>query len=230
MIDREVGDEAFVQQIGIERGQLLGQEHALVDHRAAAQRADIEIVDVLFQQAPFDAPADDVEVAFKVRIADAAPVIDHDLLDLGPRGVGLFADDGGVDRHLAPAVDVVTEVQDFGLDDGAAGLLGRKIVLGQKHHADREPALGGFVTRAGNVFLEEDLRDLHVDAGAVAGLAVGVDGAAVPDRLERIDARHDHGPPGLTIDRRNQADAAGIVLVGRIVKALGLQPAGVFSP
>ena len=42
-------------------------------------------------------------------------------------------------------------------------------------------------TRALDLALEEVLRDLDVDAGAVAGLAVGVDRAAVPDRLQRLD-------------------------------------------
>ena len=37
-----------------------------------------------------------------------------------------------------------------------------------------------------DMLAEEILRDLDVDAGAVAGLAVGVDGAAVPDGLQRV--------------------------------------------
>src|SRR3712207_7710081 len=41
--------------------------------------------------------------------------------------------------------------------------------------------------RSLDLALEEVLRDLDVDAGAVAGLAVGVDGASVPDRLERLN-------------------------------------------
>src|SRR3546814_13697931 len=38
----EIRGEAVVQQIGIERRELLGEEHALVDDRAAGQRADVE--------------------------------------------------------------------------------------------------------------------------------------------------------------------------------------------
>ena len=58
-----------------------------------------------------------------------------------------------------------------------------------------------------------DLRvaDLDVNAGAVAGLAVGVHGAAMPDRLERLDAGFHHLAPRLAVVRRDQPDAAGIV-------------------
>ena len=53
--------------------------------------------------------------------------------------------------------------------------------------------------------------------GAVAGLAVGIDRAAVPDRLQRIDAGLHHVAPGAAVQRRDQADAAGIVFVLRAV-------------
>ena len=49
-----------------------------------------------------------------------------------------------------------------------------------------------------------------MDARAVAGLAVGIDRAAMPYRLQRIDARHDHVAPSLAVERHDQADAAGV--------------------
>jgi hypothetical protein len=80
------------------------------------------------------------------------------------------------------------------------------------------------------------MRDLHVDAGAVAGLAVGIDRAAVPHRLQRLDPHQHDLAPRLAVDRRDHADAAGIVLVGRIVEpgrgellrlmVIGLSPVG----
>ena len=64
---------------------------------------------------------------------------------------------------------------------------------------------------------EEILRHLQMDAGAVAGLAVGVDRAAMPDRFQRLDGADDDFAPRLAVDGRDQAHAAGIVfLIGRI--------------
>ena len=56
-----------------------------------------------------------------------------------------------------------------------------------------------------------------MDAGAVAGLAVGVDRAAMPDRFQRVDAGLHDIAAGLAVERGDKADAAGIVLVFRTV-------------
>ena len=82
---------------------------------------------------------------------------------------------------------------------------------------------------ARHVLAEEVLRDLDVQAGAVAGLAVGVDRAAVPDRLERGDAGLDDLAPRLAVDRDDQADAAGIVLLAWIVKPLRGEAGGLVT-
>ena len=80
------------------------------------------------------------------------------------------------------------------------------------------------------IFLEELLRDLDMDAGAVAGLAVGIDGAAMPDRLQRRDAGLHHLPPRLAVDGRDESDAAGIMLFGGIVHAVRGEMRGVAAP
>ena len=56
-----------------------------------------------------------------------------------------------------------------------------------------------------------------MDAGAVAGLAVGIDRAAMPDRLQRIDAGLHHVAALFAVQRRDQADAAGVVLLRGVV-------------
>ena len=82
------------------------------------------------------------------------------------------------------------------------------------------PSLPGPSTRAGapDMVLEEILRDLHMDAGPVAGLAVGIDRAAMPDRLQRRDRRLHHLAARLAVERGDEPDAAGVMLVGRIVE------------
>ncbi len=209
--------EPLVGQVGVEGGQLFGQEHALVDQRARRQRTDVEIIDLLGPHRLFDAAADDVEVQLELFVGDVLVVADDDLFDLGPGRVGLFADDVDVHRHLTPAVDVVAEGQDLGLDDAAAGFLRIQADARQEHLADRQIVVGRAVADDLDVVLEELLRDLDMDAGAVAGLAVGVHGAAMPDRLQRLDALLDHRAARLAVDRGDEADAAGVMLILRVV-------------
>ena len=59
-----------------------------------------------------------------------------------------------------------------------------------------------------------------MDAGPVAGLAVGVDRAAVPDRLERLDPGLDDIAPRNPVYRGDQTDAAAIVLQRRVVETV----------
>ena len=118
--------------------------------------------------------------------------------------------------------DRVAEAQDLGLDDGAAALLRAEVGARQEHHADRDaPDLRALAAGVADMLLEEVLRDLDVDARAVAGLAVGVDGAAVPHRLQRIDARRDHVAASLAVQRHDEPDAAGIEFLGGVVAVGG---------
>ena len=221
MEHREAGDEARVLQVGIKHRQLFGQEQPLVDDRPARQRADVKAVDVLGQHLLLDAPADQEQLALELVVAHVLGVADDDLLDLGPRGDRLLADHRGVDRHLAPAQDGVAEAEDLGLHDRAAALLAGEVGARQEHHADREAPRHILV--AVQLLPEKVLRDLEIDPGAVAGLAVGIDRAAMPHRAQGIDRRLDHLAPRLAVDRGHEADPARGVLVGRIVQAMACQ-------
>src|SRR5205814_4089684 len=123
-----------------------------------------------------DAPADHVEVALEPLGGVPPRVGDHDLLDLGARRVRLLADHADIHGHLAPAVDRIAGVQYLGLDDGPTPLLAIEIGARQEDHADCELPGPGLVARVLDVLAEEVLRDLHMDAGAVAGFAIGIDG------------------------------------------------------
>ena len=221
-------DEALVLQIGVEHRELFGEEQPLVDHRPAGQGADVEAVDVLGQHLLLDPAPDDEQLALELGIADAFGIAENDLLDLGPGRDRLIADHGRVDRHLAPAQDRVPETQHLGLDDRPAALLAGEVGARQEYHADRDAAVG--VLAAADLLAQEVLRDLEVDPGAVAGLAVGVDRTAMPDRAQRVDRGRDHAAARLTVDRGDEADPAGGMLVGRIVHPLARQMVGIAPP
>ena len=227
VVDREARHETRVEQIRVEVGQALGQEHALVDDRARRQRTEIQLLDLRRDRLLLDAPANHVQVAVELGIGHALGVPKHDLLDLGTRRVGFLADAGDVDRHLPPTVDAIAECENFRLDDLAAALLRAEVGLRQEHLADGDRA--GHQHRPATLHRrgEKVLRDFDMDARAVAGLAIGVHRAAMPHRLQRIDAGLHNVAPLLAIQRGDEADAAGIVLLRRVVGVRERGPVGV---
>src|SRR3546814_12219621 len=108
----------------------------------------------------------------------------------------LFRSDGDINRHLPPAIDGVAGVDDLGFNDSAAGFLRRKIRAREKHHADRKAVGQGLVTRIGDRIVEEADGQVHVDASAIASLAVRSHRATVPTRLPRTNGRGDNAALG----------------------------------
>jgi hypothetical protein len=68
--------------------------------------------------------------------------------------------------------------------------------------------------------LEEGVRHLHEDAGAVAGVDLAAAGAAMVEVLEDLDALLDDGVRFLALDVHDEADAAGVMLELRVIEAL----------
>ena len=67
---------------------------------------------------------------------------------------------------------------------------------------------------------EELVRDLDEDAGAVAGFRIAAAGSAMGQVDEDLNALDDNVVRFLTLDIRDEADSAGVVLMARIVKSL----------
>ena len=61
------------------------------------------------------------------------------------------------------------------------------------------------------------IRDLDQNAGAVACQRIGADRAAMGEVAQDLQALLDDGVALRALDVRDEADAAGVVLVGRIV-------------
>ena len=64
------------------------------------------------------------------------------------------------------------------------------------------------------------MRNLNQDAGAIAGFRIAAAGAAVGQVDQDLDALADDVVGLLAIDAGDKADAAGVVLMLRIVKSL----------
>ncbi len=214
VIDREGAFETGVEKVGIKLGDLFGQHHALVNDRPAAQRAEVEAGDLRRDGGFLDPATDDVELALELVGVDVFLTADQDLLDLGAGRVGLVTKAIGAHRNVAPAIDIMAHPQDFGFNDRAAALLSAEIGARQKDLTNSDELLRiRLMPRAADLIIEERDRDLDVNARAVAGFAIGIHSAAVPDRLQRRDAFFDNPARGYAVDRDNKAHAAGRMLV-----------------
>ena len=224
MHQRQRRGEQRMMQIGVIGAELIGQEHALVDQRAAGQRHGVE-ADVAAAGLAVDGVGDhlaqDVEPALEiVLVLDVGPAADEHLpvgrLGLDHRG----RQAGIVGRHVAPA----EQLQPFGLDharDDGFAIDALRAIARHEHVADGVMAgLGQLdVERRGDLF-EEFMRDLHQDAGAVAGQRVGAGRAAMGEVLQDLEAMLDDLVARPALEVGDEADAASIVLALRIIESL----------
>ena len=218
MINREGAFEPLVLQIGIEFCHLLGQHHALVDDAPAAQTGNIETIDARPCRGFLDPAANHVEFAFEIFLVDPLGVGNQDLFDLGPGRVGLLSQHADIHWHMPPAIDIVTHADHFGFHDGPAGFLRAKIGARQEHLAHRHQLVFfRLMPGATHLVIKERHGDLDMEARAVAGLAIGIDSPAVPDRLERADPGLDHFSVGLAIGADHQPNPAGGMLLALMI-------------
>src|SRR5262249_1875710 len=93
--------------------------------------------------------------------------------------------------------------------------------------ADAQPRRPRLMADGTDILFEELLGDLDMDAGAVAGLAVSIDRAAVPERLQRLDGQFDDLASWLAVARRDQPYAARIMLLRRIGEPVPFEIVGI---
>ena len=123
-------------------------------------------------------------------------------------------------RHLAPAEDAQTFAREGLVHDRLAGRPGLGL---QRHEHHGRPVAAGLrqrePERAARV-LEEAVRDLHEDAGSVAGARVGAGGATMQQVVEHLDAALHDGVRGFAAYVTDETDPARVLLVAGIVEAL----------
>ncbi len=215
--ERQRAGEALVLQVGVEAAQLGGLEHALVDDGPARARGRVE----LGADGELDDAPDDVELALEgvLVVLEAGTRLDEELADVRARGVGGVADVVLVDRHVAPAEDALALDADVELEqllDLAA------MALVARQEADAHAVAPGLGQLEVDARAEEAVRQLHQQSGAVAGADVGPLGSPVLEVVERLE-RLDHDVVARdVVEAGDHGDAAGVVLVPRVVQAVGL--------
>ena len=200
--------EAAVGEVGEERLELAGGQHALVDEGPRGERGEVDAGLALGALAQHE--GEPVQ-------GEARGVLggDEELPEGGHGGAGGGAEQGGGDGDLAPAEDGQALLGGEGVDAGR-GLVGAG--LGEEGDADGVGAGLGQLEAGG--LAEEGVGDLGEDARAVAGVGLGAGGAAVFQVPQNGECLVDQRVARLTGERGHEADAAGVVLVARVVEAL----------
>ena len=210
------GGEPLVGQVGEERLELAGGEHALVDEGARGQRREVDVGLVLGALA--QAERQPVERHARRRGRPAAATNSWRKTRHAPRAPCADAA-SGVDRDVAPAEDRAGPPRRRSPRCAACGLgaLAGRRRAGRRCRRRRRPPAGSVEVddRA-----QERVGDLDQDAGAVAGVGLGAGGAAVLEVAQRGQAWSTMSWPALAGQRGDEGDAAGVVLVLAAVQAL----------
>ncbi len=219
MHQRQRALEIRLVQIGIILAELVGEEHALVDHGPARHRdrviAGKAAIAALIDRLR-DRLAQDIEPALEIILGLGRAVAADEHLHAGWLGrLDGFAERGIVGRHVAPAEQHQAFVLDLVGDDALDDFAPRRL-LRHEQRADRVVAgLRQLEADLGGLAREERVRDLHQDAGAVAGARVGADGAAMFEVAENVDRVVDDLMRLPALDVGDEADAAGILFEAR---------------
>ncbi len=192
MHQRQRALEIALVQIGIILAELVGEEHALVDHGAARHRHRIitgkAAVAALIDRLR-DRLAQDVEPALEFVFGFRGTIAADEHLHMVRFGrlYGL-AQRRIVGRHVAPAEQHQPFIADLVGDDALDDVAPRRLAR-HEQRADRVLAgLRQLEADLGGLAYEEAVRDLHQDAGAVAGARIGADRAAVFEIAQNVDA------------------------------------------
>ncbi len=192
--DAERHRDRRVAQVAVERRQLIGGAESLVRDRSEGERGDVGSDGALRTLAGTEGPA--------LRLGRFEPGRgEQELLDPRQARLSLGAEGVRIDRHLTPPEHLQALLPARGFERLAVG------VVPEEDHA--EPAARG---------REQCGRDRQQQSGAVARLSIGGDRAAVLDAAERLEQRVQDLPRGTAARVRDEADATGIELGGRVVQ------------
>ena len=231
MDQREGADEARVAQVLVIGAELAHQNHALVDDGAAGHGDWIELRHVAAGQridGVGDALAGEIELTLEVILVLRSSAIGHEnLTHHRLDGLHGLAKVRIVDGDVAPANQGQAFLRELRGDDLFRLGAGR-VVAGHEELADAI-VLGGRQGHAkGSAFLHEEVMgDLNENAAAVAELGIRAHCAAMVEIQQDLQTLLDDCMGLAIVHVGDEADAAGILAVSGIKKALGFGHGGV---
>jgi hypothetical protein len=168
--------------------------------------------------------ADRQDLALKgVLVFAAGPTRDEALADHRHRFDHRLAEPVERGRHVAPADQRLAFLGDEFLEM-RAGEVPRRLVLGEEAHGDRIVArLRQRQALAIGPLAEQGVGHLDEDAGAVAEQRIGTHGAAVIEVFENFQRLGNDRMAFGALDVGDEAHAASVVFITRIVEPLGLR-------
>ncbi len=210
--------EAAVGEVREEGLQLAGGQHALVDDGAGGERREVHAGLALGALAQHERLAVQLDAgASSPRLRPGGAPGDEQLAEGGHGGAGAVAEQVGGDRDLAPSEDREVLLCGDGLDllrgGGLCGAVG-----GEEGDADGVRA--GLGELESGDLAQEGVRHLGQDSRAVAGVRLGAGGATVLEVPQNGQGLLNEGVGGLAGEVRHESDAAGVLLVARVVHAL----------
>ncbi len=211
--DRHRRGDPPVGQVGEEVVQLVGGEHALVQQRAGAQRAEVDL------RLALGALAQAERQPLQRHPGEPGPGRGHEqLAEQRHHAPGRRAQELGVDRDVAPAQDDQALLVGELLDPlpGLGHPVGVPLEEGRAH---------GVRTGAGKLEVDhlgqEAVRHLEQDPRAVAGVGLGAGGATVVEVAQGRQRLRDDVVAGVPGQGGHEGDAAGVVLEAWVVEPLG---------
>ena len=208
MDERQGRLRARVLEVGEVAAELRRGEHSLVDDGAGRAARDDRIGTAL----ELEPPANHVELALEGVLVgrDGVAGCDEELPDHRCGSTRGCADEGPVDRHVAPADEALAllldEADEMLLELAAPSRVDRK-------EAHRDAVASGLRQRLVENGAEERVGQLEQDAGAVSRVRIGTRCAPVLQVLERLQRAFDRLVLRGRVEPRDERDTARIVLV-----------------
>ena len=231
MHERQRGFEPRIAQVLEIVAELRRQQHALVDERARRQRDDVETLGASIVQADDavrDHLAQDEQAALeRVLIGDARAAPDEHLTMRRLGRLHGFAETGGIDRHIAPAEETLTFLDNHLLDDVLDQFPPAGVARQEQRAGGVIAGLGQFEAQALRLSGQESMRRLDQHAAAVAGLRVRPDGAAMIEIEQDFEALLDDRVGLAVLQVGHEADAAGVTFGRGIVHPLRGRKSGI---